>query len=140
MDFVPVRSYDNYINAHLDLGFLQEQGINCHIKDEHVVTIDPFLSPALGGMKLMVAEVQAERAMGLLEETEAAYIATLTCPHCHHHELKKIVNTTVFEGFWGKLRSLLLNGQESDVRVYYTCSFCHHHFEDLPLPQSDASS
>jgi hypothetical protein len=48
---------------------LQHYDINCHLKDEYTVTIDPFLSPALGGMKLMVHESQIERALELMENT-----------------------------------------------------------------------
>lgn len=54
MNFVQLRSYDNYISAHISMTMLQDAGINCHLKDEHIITLDPFLSPALGGMKLMV--------------------------------------------------------------------------------------
>jgi len=70
MDFIQIRSYDNYIYAHIVLSMLQDAGINCHLKDEYTITIDPLLSPALGGIKLMVAGSQLERALGLLEETE----------------------------------------------------------------------
>ena len=35
-----------------------------------LVTIDPFLSNAIGGIKLMVAEPQVERALELIKETE----------------------------------------------------------------------
>jgi hypothetical protein len=70
MEFVQLRSFDNYISAHIRLGMLQDAGINCHLKDEYSVTIQPFLSPALGGMKLMVYPSQIERASRLLEETE----------------------------------------------------------------------
>ena len=70
MDFVQLRSFDNYISAHISMTMLQDAGINCHLKDEHVITLDPFLSPALGGMKLMVYPTQAERAVRLLEEVE----------------------------------------------------------------------
>jgi hypothetical protein len=49
---------------------LQDSGINCHLKDEYTITIDPLLSPALGGIKLMVARPQVVRALELLEETE----------------------------------------------------------------------
>jgi hypothetical protein len=55
MNFIQVRSYDNYIYAHIVLSMLQDSGINCHLKDEYTITIDPLLSPALGGIKLMVA-------------------------------------------------------------------------------------
>lgn len=70
MNFVQLRSFDNYISAHISMTMLQDAGINCHLKDEHVITLDPFLSPALGGMKLMVYPTQAERAVKLLEEAE----------------------------------------------------------------------
>jgi hypothetical protein len=69
MDYIQVRSYDNYIYAHIVLSMLQDAGINCHLKDEYTITIDPLLSPALGGIKLMVAGSQLERALELLAET-----------------------------------------------------------------------
>jgi len=49
---------------------LQDAGINCHLQDEYIITLDPFLSPALGGMKLMVYPTQAERAVELLEKAD----------------------------------------------------------------------
>lgn len=70
MDFIQIRTFDNYIYAHIALGMLQDAGINCHLKDEYTITIDPFLSPALGGMKLMVHASQVQRALDLLAETE----------------------------------------------------------------------
>ena len=70
MDFVQLRSYDNYISAHISLTMLQDAGINCHLQDEHIITLDPFLSPALGGMKLMVYPTQAERAVELLQKAD----------------------------------------------------------------------
>jgi hypothetical protein len=70
MDFVQLRSFDNYILAHISLTMLQDAGINCHLQDEHIITLDPFLSPALGGMKLMVYPTQAERAVELLEKAD----------------------------------------------------------------------
>jgi hypothetical protein len=68
--FIEIRSYDNYIYANIVLGKLQAEGINCHLKDEYTITIDPLLSPALGGIKVMVAHSQVDRALELLRETE----------------------------------------------------------------------
>lgn len=70
MNFVHLRSFDNYINANIQLGMLQDEGINCHLRDEYITTIDPLLSNAIGGMKLMVYETQAQRAMRLLEKVD----------------------------------------------------------------------
>jgi hypothetical protein len=70
MNFVQIRAFDNYISAHITLGMLQDAGINCHLQDEYMITLDPFLSPAIGGMKLMVYPSQVQRAAELLEKTE----------------------------------------------------------------------
>jgi hypothetical protein len=70
MEFVELRSFYNYIYAHIALSMLQDAGINCHLKNEYTITLDPFLSPALGGMKLMVHSSQAQRALELLRQTE----------------------------------------------------------------------
>ena len=69
MDFIQLRAYDNYIYANIVLSMLQDSGINCHLKDEYTITIDPLLSPALGGIKLMVARSQVDRALELLAQT-----------------------------------------------------------------------
>ena len=66
MKYVLLCSFDNYIPAHIALGRLKEEFINCYLQDEYSVTIDPFLSNAIGGIKLMVAEAQTERAMDIL--------------------------------------------------------------------------
>ena len=69
--FFPLRAYDNYLNANMDMGMLQAAGINCHIKDEYTITIDPLLSPALGGMKLMVEAADLEEARAMLQDRDA---------------------------------------------------------------------
>ena len=71
MDYVVLRSFDNYVLANIQLSMLRSEGINCHLKDEINVTLAPFLSPALGGMKLMVSAAEAEKALELLSEADA---------------------------------------------------------------------
>src|SRR5437588_10900922 len=90
MDFVPLRSFDNYIEAHIVLNMLQHANINCHLKDENIITIDPLLSPALGGMKLMVHHVHVERAWDLMEQAEQAYLNDVPCPVVKSHALKAV--------------------------------------------------
>ena len=66
MKFVVVREFDDYITAHIVMGRLLEEDIVCHLENEHSSTLRPFRSHIFGGIKLMVPEVQAERAIGLL--------------------------------------------------------------------------
>ena len=54
MDFLLLQSFTNYIDAHIIRGRLQEEGINCWLKDENVVTVNPIWTNAAGGIKLMV--------------------------------------------------------------------------------------
>jgi hypothetical protein len=69
MNYVVLCAFDNYIPAHIALGRLKEEFINCYLQDEYSATISPFLSNAIGGIKLMVAETQAERAKEILNVT-----------------------------------------------------------------------
>lgn len=80
MNFVHLRSFDNYVQANIQLGMLQDKGINCHLKDEYTTTIDPLLSNAIGGMKLMVFESQAGRALQLIEAAEDTSHQTFSAP------------------------------------------------------------
>jgi hypothetical protein len=70
MKFILLLTFDNYIPAHIALGRLKDEFINCYLQDEYTVTIDPLLSNAIGGIKLMVAESQVERALEILNSPE----------------------------------------------------------------------
>lgn len=68
MSFILLCSFDNYIPAHIVLGRLKDEFITCYLQDEYTVTIDPLLSNAIGGIKLMVAEAQIDRAKEILQD------------------------------------------------------------------------
>ncbi len=70
MEFIPVKSFDSYVTAHIWMGRLQNENIVCHLRDEYSVTIDPFLSNAIGGIKLCVARAQLDRTLELIEQFE----------------------------------------------------------------------
>lgn len=132
MKYISIRSYDNYINANLERSLLEEAGINCHIKDEFTVTIDPLLSPALGGMKLMVEEKNVTKALGLLNDSDRLYLQSVPCPNCKQSSLEFITVTTRYDSWIGKIKSLILNGQEQQVKQFYRCSNCGHEMTQLP--------
>jgi hypothetical protein len=77
MQFVQLRSFDNYINAHIQMEMLRSESINCHLIDEYTITIDPLLSPAIGGMKLMVESSQAQQAIELLDEADKNHLRAI---------------------------------------------------------------
>ena len=82
MEFTCIRSFDNYISAHIAMGRLEEDAVNGWLKDENTVTIDPILTNAVGGIKLMVPAVQAERAIQILRVLENEHKKSMPCPRC----------------------------------------------------------
>lgn len=132
MDYVALRSFDNYIEANIVLNMLQHQNINCHLKDEHIVTVDPLLSPALGGIKLMVHHSQVERAWDSLEKAEQNFLQSVPCPVCKAHALKIVSITKKHTCRLAALASMILNGRSVEVTKVYQCGKCGYDFKELP--------
>jgi len=132
MPFKQIASYDNYMLANMTLGLLEENNINCHLKDENIVTIDPLLNPAVGGIKLMVDEIQFDRATGLLKEAETTYLDELTCPYCHNKGLVAEEKINAPQSFWGKLKNQIAYGQTATYKKQYRCKNCKSLLDKLP--------
>ena len=132
MDFVQIASFDNYIAANIQLSLLQAEGIQCYLKDELTVTIDPLLSPALGGMKLMVHEAQTSRAREILDEAGKAFLGQVDCPDCGRNALAWQTVIREPAGIWQTLSFLLINGQAREVKKYLVCGACGSTFNELP--------
>lgn len=65
---VQIASYLYPYEAHLAKGLLESQGIKCLVFDEEIVHANPFISTAVGGVKLLVHHSEAERALAILRE------------------------------------------------------------------------
>ena len=62
-----IARYDGMPEAHIAMGRLAAEGIESWLADEHLVQTDWLYSIAVGGIKLQVAEEDAERAVVILE-------------------------------------------------------------------------
>ena len=132
MHFVPLRTFDNYVEANIVMNMLVASDINAHLKDEHTVTIDPLLSPALGGIKLMVHYTQVERAWELLEDAEAQYLKTIPCPVCKAHSLKIISVTKKYKCKLSAVINMIVSGKSVELVKMYQCAACGYDFKELP--------
>ena len=126
MIFKQIASYDNFMVANMTLGLLQENNINCHLKDENIVMIDPFLSPAVGGIKLMVADLQFVRAVDIIKEAEDLYIKQIPCAICNNYSLTAEEKINSPKTFWGKLKNQLAYGQTETYQKRYRCPICRN--------------
>lgn len=131
MKFVIAAVYDNYINAHLAMGLLEQQHINCWLKDEMTVTIDPILTNAIGGIKLMVAEVQLERTLQILQDTKQAFNQRHPCPHCGSTNIEYISTPRKVSNWLGTFVSAVLGvGSATPIDKVYHCFDCGYEFND----------
>ena len=63
---VVIASFGRPWEAHLAKARLEAEGIRAFLLDEQAISVNPFYSPALGGVKLTVAAHDATRARELL--------------------------------------------------------------------------
>lgn len=132
MVYATVRAFDNYLYANILLSRLKEEGIDCYLKDENTVTIDPLLSPAIGGIKLMVPEGDLLRVNALIDSFDSEYAATVACPNCGQQAIQVLRKTTRHENFFTALFYQLINGSTQSEEKTYKCANCGHKLRDLP--------
>jgi phage FluMu protein Com len=118
MEFKQIASFDNYLLANMTLGLLQENDINCHLKDEYIVTTDPL--------------EEMETAKALIKDAETEYLGQLTCPRCKQKGIEAEETIKAPADFWGKLKNQVLFGQTSTYKKIYRCKNCKKVFDELP--------
>jgi DNA-directed RNA polymerase subunit RPC12/RpoP len=111
---------------------LQEEGINCWLKDENTVTIDPILTNAVGGIKLMVPESQAERAFELLREFRSETELILKCPRCGSPNVQSVTTPRKASNWIGVIFGFLSMTLALSGDKVYHCFTCGFEFEELP--------
>ena len=66
--FITIKTFTYPIDLAVIRGRLEAEGIDCFAKDELVAQANPFLSNAIGGIKLQVRQRDLPRAIEILEE------------------------------------------------------------------------
>jgi hypothetical protein len=136
MNYVPVHYFINYMDAHILMGKMQHEGIQCWLKDEHTVTVNPILAGVVGGIKLMVPEHQKEEAMRLLNRMEEERKSRQSCPRCRSHDIQ-FVSTPRRAGNWlTALASVFIGDYALTVHKTYHCFQCGNEF-DKPVEHSE---
>ena len=123
MEFLLLQTFSNYIDAHIVRGRLQEKEINCWLKDENVVTINPMWDNAAGGIKLMVAENQFEEAGALLRAFDEEKRKNFTCPHCGSGKIEHISSNRKAANWLSVLAGLLFFNYAMPVKTWH-CFNC----------------
>lgn len=69
-EFVIVATFSQPVDAYIARSRLESDGIECRVEDDHIVSIQWFYSNAVGGVKLLASEADAQRAKDILQIQE----------------------------------------------------------------------
>lgn len=111
---------------------LEEEGIKAYLQDEYTVTIDPILSNAIGGIKLMVYAEQLERAIELINNFEDAYKSSLTCTQCSSSNMLYITQPNNVTNWVMALFTWLFGNYAVASKHVYKCSDCGYETTSMP--------
>lgn len=131
MDFVTVRTFQNYFSAHITLTRLKDAGVECFLKDEFTVTVDPILSNAIGGIKLVVRQEDEEEANKLLYQFDEEYRKSAVCPKCGSQAIELVPKETTSNMLTAVL-TWLFGSYAISARNVYKCANCGYVSETLP--------
>jgi len=67
-DFVTIKTFTYATELAIIRGRLESEGIECFVKDELTIQMNPFYSNAIGGIKLQVKKDDAVKAIEILKE------------------------------------------------------------------------
>jgi len=70
--FITIASYPEPMEANLMRSKLLSEGIECVLLDEILISVQPFYSNAIGGIKLQVHQDEAEKAREVINESNNA--------------------------------------------------------------------
>lgn len=129
MDFLLLQVFTNYVDAHIVMGRLNEEGINCWLKDENIVTLGPLLTNAVGGIKLMVAATEFEMAKELLVAMETEKKQKFTCPQCNSSDIQMITTPRKLSNWLGTLVGFLLMVFPLAANKVWHCFNCKAEFK-----------
>lgn len=133
MGLVVIRTFNNYFSANILLTKLQDAGIRCYLKDEYTVTIDPLLTNAVGGIKLVVDENDSEEVMTLLKHFDEEYRRNAVCPKCGSHDIHFVPKRSASNMITAIL-SWLFSDYAVSAENVYQCDICGFESASLPEP------
>jgi DNA-directed RNA polymerase subunit M/transcription elongation factor TFIIS len=130
MNFVTIRTFQNYFTAHIFLTRMKSAGIECFLKDEFTVTVDPILSNAVGGIKLVVRKEDESTANILLEEFDETYRQNAICPKCGSKTIQLVPKQTTVN-IATAILTWLFGSYAISAKNVYQCSSCKYESENL---------
>ena len=131
MGYVVLNSYNTYIDAHIARGVLETEGITCWLNDENTITINPVLTNAVGGIKVMVMEEDAQQAIEILARLKREQLA-IVCPKCGSTNTELVSTPRKASNWLTAIATFFLGDYAVALDKVQHCFDCQHEFEEKP--------
>ena len=91
MEQVTIKIFEDSFSAHMLKAHIEAEDIPCFIYDENMMSMNPLMGIALGGIKLKVWESDVEKALQIIEEINRTPLTNeegqeILCPRCSSTE------------------------------------------------------
>lgn len=136
MQYIPVKTFDTYITAHIWLNKFLDENIDCYLKDEYTATISPIFSNAIGGIKLCVNDSQIQLAQKLILQYEQENKQLQKCPKCGSLNVQYITQPKPSNWLVAILSWVFTNYALGGKQVYH-CFNCGYEFDEIPPADYD---
>lgn len=118
--FIVIASFEYSSEALISKGKLESEGIEVQLEDEFTVDTDPFVSNAIGGVKLKVKKSDSILSRNLLKTSGVRFIGEpVACEKC------KSINVQMR---WS-LKTILLKLFPFADLFDFKCNTCGHNFK-----------
>ena len=126
------------MDAHLLMGRLESEGVECWLQDENTVTINPIWTNAVGGIKLMVKKDDYSRALSIFREVEHQRRQSITCPKCKGHNIELVSTPRKAANWFTAIFTFFVGDYALTVDKVNHCFDCGHEFPNTNETATEA--
>ncbi len=136
MKLVTIKIFDDPIKARILKSKLENEGVNCFLFDENIVSINPLYNITVGGIKLKISEADAEKVRKIIAEVENTPLTNdenepFNCPNCESSNLiSGYKSMKGILGVIGAIISFLFMVFPIYYNIGYKCNDCGNEFNN----------
>lgn len=135
MELVTIKTYDNSIETHLMKSKLEFEGVKCFVFDENIVSFNPLLSVAFGGIKIKINKKDLLKASNVIKAiNEYKYLdeenELIKCSNCNSVDFYSgFISLKSVKGVVSIIISIIFTVYPIYYRTLYKCKSCGNEFE-----------
>lgn len=127
---ITFMTFDNGFQAHMLKSTLAEHGIESHVIDENIITLNPLYNNLIGGIKLMISSADLEKAREVLTLKDSTPLTNeqdeiIRCTRCNSERIEiNFKSVRSIKSFFAMMIAMLTVTYPMHVDYLYYCLDC----------------